>query len=479
MPSPALTDEARRFSFTDPIEFQATVLRRQLWSVQRKILRALETRRHIAVKGCHASGKTFVTSGAVPWWLTRYPTGKVVTIAPTLRQVKLMWGEISLALKSSKVKYPEPSTVGLKISDDRYAIGISSSRGVNIQGFHGSNVLIIADEATGILEDIWDAVEGIRAGGIVTLLELGNPTVPSGHFHDNFTRGRANCECITISAFDSPNFAGLTIEQLLELPDAELDLSPWPFLTSRRWVKERYQQWGPTNPRYISRVLGEFPTQSDYAVFDLAWIERARREPTEAELNYARTCLVQIGIDVAAGGDAETTACARVNGIIIDRGAWSQADPPLARWIQNVRVNSGYQLGYVVMDTVGVGHYLALSLAQDGFPVVGFKAGHPAMNPEQFLNTKAEAYFNLRDMYKANYISHLPEALDEETEAQLSTIEFRERLNGQVMIETKEDARKRGVPSPDRAEAEIMAFIRVVPRQQRMEFGAWQEISPI
>lgn len=478
MASPALTPEARRFNFTDPVEFQATVLRRQLWSIQRRILRAIETRRHVAVKGCHASGKTFVTSGAVPWWLTRHPTGKVVTIAPTLRQVKLMWGEIALALKSSKVRYPEPSTVGLKISDDRYAIGISSSRGVNIQGFHGSDVLIIADEATGILEDIWDAVEGIRAGGVVTLLELGNPTVPSGHFHDNFTRGRASCECITISAFDSPNFAGLTLEQLLELPDAELDIAPWPFLTQRRWVKERYERWGPTNPRFVSRVLGEFPSQSDYAVFNLAWIERAQREPTEQELQRARGHYIQVGIDVAAGGDAETTACARVNGIIIDRGAWSQGDPPLARWLQNVRMNSGYPLGIVVMDTVGVGYHLARSLAES-FPVLGFKAGGPAQDSEQYLNAKAEAYFNLREMYKANYVSHLETALDEETEAQLSTIEFRERLNGQIMIERKEDARKRGVPSPDRAEAEIMAFCRVVPRSQRVEFGGIEQISPV
>jgi hypothetical protein len=131
----------------------------------------------------------------------------------------------------------------------------------------------------------------------------------------------------------------------------------------------------------------------------------------------------------------------------------------------------------VVIDTTGVGHYMAKSLADSGFPVYGFKAGGTPMDREQYTNAKAEAYFNLREMYEQDYISHLPAAIDEETEAQLSTIEFREQLNGRVMIETKEEARKRGVPSPDRAEAEIMAFIKVVSRVQTITYSGIKQIS--
>src|SRR5260370_192704 len=103
-----LTTERRRTSFTDPAQFHRVALGRKLWDTQQRILKALATKRHVAVKGCHASGKTYVAAGAVPWWVTRWPDGKVITIAPTLRQVKLMWGEIALALQQSKVKFPEP-----------------------------------------------------------------------------------------------------------------------------------------------------------------------------------------------------------------------------------------------------------------------------------------------------------------------------------------------------------------------------------
>src|ERR1035441_7527810 len=138
-----------------------------------------------------------------------------------------------------------------------------------------------------------------------------------------------------------------------------------------------------------------------------------------------------------------------------------------------------YKLGPVICDTTGVGYYLAKHLADLGFDVGGFKAGGAPFDKEQFVNAKAEAYFRLRDMYKANYISHLPEAIDGDCEAHLCAVESRELSRGQIRVEPKEDARKRGVQSPDRAEAEVMAFCRIVPREQRVVFGGHYQISPI
>jgi hypothetical protein len=57
---------------------------------------------------------------------------------------------------------------------------------VRFQGFHG-RLLIVVDEAPGVKADIWEAIEGIRAGGDVRVLALGNPTIASGPFYDAFT----------------------------------------------------------------------------------------------------------------------------------------------------------------------------------------------------------------------------------------------------------------------------------------------------
>jgi hypothetical protein len=66
---------------------------------------------------------------------------------------------------------------------------------------------------------------------------------------------------------------------------------------------------------------------------------------------------------------------------------------------------------------------------------------------------------------------------DLETEAQLAAILYRATPAGKTEIESKEDARKRGQSSPDRAEALVMAFGRVVPREQTVIIGERVVIS--
>lgn len=467
----------------DPAVFQEKFLRRKLWDKQKEICRAIATHSSVAIKGCHGSGKTFLASGMIPYELCGNDESVVLWMAPTLRQVKTGWGEVTEAIAKLPFRVPEATTTRWEINPKCYAQGFSSAKGVNAQGFHGKRVTIYADEAIGIGPDVWDAIEGIRAAGDVRIVKLCNPTVPSGPVYDDFTKLRAvkGHTCITISAFDTPNLAGLTLESLLELPDEQLDYAPFPWLTRRRWVREMYYKWGPQNPRFQARVLGEFPTQGQWAVFSLEWVERADREPTDAELEHAKGCYIQVGLDVAAGGDDETAGCARVNGIVLSRASWSEADPrgKVVAWLHSLKSYRHYKLGPVVVDTVGVGHGLGHHLADCGFDVRSFKAGAAPLDPEQFLNAKAEAYFRLRDIYKTDYISHAADTVDEDTKAQLVSVEYRELSRGQIQVEPKDDSRKRGLPSPDRAEAEVMAFCRVIPREQRVVIGGRYQISPV
>jgi hypothetical protein len=163
----------------------------------------------------------------------------------------------------------------LKLADKTNAVGLSTNNPNKFQSDHAAHVLIIADEAQGILGVIWEAVEGIRAGGDVRVLMRGNPTVTGGHYQDAFTRNRRIWKTFTISAFDTPNLEGVTLERLLTMLDDELAIALAPYLVTRRWAKERYQRWGPNHPMYWARVMEEFPEQSEMSVYSLAWIERA------------------------------------------------------------------------------------------------------------------------------------------------------------------------------------------------------------
>src|SRR5262245_21705603 len=168
----------------DPVHFCRAFLRHDLWATQEAILRAVATRSRIAVKACHASGKTFCAAATVLWFVTRYPDGIVITTAPTWVQVeRVLWGEIHRAVQQSRIAFPPLNKTELPIGPGNYAMGLSTNEGVRFQGFHG-RVLVVIDEAPGVSPEIWEAIEGLRAGGDVRVLALGNPTIASGPFHD-------------------------------------------------------------------------------------------------------------------------------------------------------------------------------------------------------------------------------------------------------------------------------------------------------
>jgi hypothetical protein len=63
---------------------------------------------------------------------------------------------------------------------------------------------------------------------------------------------------------------------LLEMSEGELNDNSRPYLTTRRWVKEKSLEWGPAHPLWESRVLGNFPQQSENALLSLTWLEQAK-----------------------------------------------------------------------------------------------------------------------------------------------------------------------------------------------------------
>src|SRR5260370_11810577 len=271
----------------DPVLFARIVLGADLWKTQRNILTAVGQHSRVAVKACHASGKSYAIAIAALWWLTAHRDGIVVTTAPTWLQVeKRNWGEIkSAALRSvlrGKIKFPVPTQTELRLGPQNYAIGLSTDDSSRFQGFHSGHVMIVLDEAPGVRAEVYEAVEGIRAGGQVRVLALGNPTVAGGPFYDAFTTNRASWRTFTINAFDTPNLEGLPLETLRLLPkglsenDSTFEFQPRPYMVTRRWVYEKLWEWGEDSALWQSRVLGGFPEQAEDSLSSQKGLEAAR-----------------------------------------------------------------------------------------------------------------------------------------------------------------------------------------------------------
>ena len=442
----------------DPVLFAKKILGHNVWSKQEEILRSVATHPRTVVKACHASGKTFTAAELVAWWITHRKNGIVITTAPTWAQVeRVLWPEINKAVQDSKIDYPTtPTATSWKLGPNHYAIGLSTNEGARFQGFHG-DVLIIIDEAPGVRPQIFEAIEGIRAGGDVRVLMLGNPTIASGPFYDAFSSNREGSNCITISAFETPNLQGLTLESLLKLPDKELDNNPFPYLVSRRWVKEKYFEWGSGSPLWESRVLGNFPAQSEDALLSLTWLEMAKYREGGAYGAF------HAGIDVGGPGEAETVLCVRQGQRIVYLKTWPDPDPRGEVVAALNQFRDGLET--VNVDSVGIGDGIAKHLRDLRFPVQDINVGTRANDPDKFINLKAELYWGLRLRAEEGDISGLT---DERTIAQLAGIRYSHNARGLIVIESKEEARKRGVKSPDRAEAVMLAYAGVLYAEPRI-----------
>ena len=449
----------------DPALFARIVLGADLWQAQREILTALGKRSRVAVKACHASGKSYAIAIAVLWWLTAHRDGIVVTTAPTWLQVeKVIWGEIKSAVLRSllygKLKFPVPTQTELRLGPQNYAIGLSTDDSSRFQGFHSGHVLIVLDEAPGVRAEVYEAVEGIRAGGQVRVLALGNPTVTGGPFYGAFTANRASWRTFTINAFDTPNLQGLSLESLRLLPkglsenESTFEYRPRPYLVTRRWVYEKLWEWGEDSPLWQSRVLGSFPEQSEDSLISLRWLEAAREsiEPPPGKK-------LMVGIDVAGSdGGAETFAVVRQGGQIIAMEGWTLQDPLTE--VNKFLYPFKNRIDEVNIDTIGVGLNFKPRLEALGYPCNGVNVGEASDDSDIYLGVKAQLYWRLRELFEAGEIHGLT---DELAISQLSSIRWKSNLHGKIVIESKADLSKRGIKSPDRAEALMLAFADRTP----------------
>jgi hypothetical protein len=234
---------------------------------------------------------------------------------------------------------------------------------------------------------------------------------------------------------------------LLDLPDAELDDNVRPYLVTRRWVKEKFKEWGPGHAQWQTRVLGQFAIQPEDALLSLAWLEDAKKRvlPPGQPL--------QAGIDVAGPGECETTLFVCRGPLVVEQRFWNNAEPRghVVAALQPYKAE-GIR---VKVDTVGIGYHFASHLRDVGFNVVEVNVGKTARDSEKFANQKAEFYWGLRQRAKSGDLAGLT---DETTIGQLAGLRYRHNARGQVVIESKEEAHKRGVKSPDRAEGLMLAY---------------------
>jgi len=225
-------------------------------------------------------------------------------------------------------------------------------------------------------------------------------------------------------------------------------------------VYDKYLRWGEGNPMWDSRVMGNFPEQGEDTLIPLIRIEEAIRR----ELTPLPTDPERIGVDVSRFGSDKTVFCYRKGPTVLEMQEHSQMDTMLTA--QKVKAYAElYPRAEVAVDTVGIGAGVYDRLVQllPDRSVADVNVGEKPYDTEQFLNLRAEIYWALRERFIQGDISlaSLSADMADDLQAQLSQIKFKYTTKGQVQIESKEDMKKRGLPSPDKADAAAISYGRL------------------
>jgi hypothetical protein len=418
----------------DPVPFVRTALHGDPWDEQQRIMRATATRRRVAVRSCHNSGKTYTAACLVHWFLRAFDPSLVITTAPTLRQVeKQLWGEIATLHHKSGLPGKLLAT-SLEVSPNQRAYGFTTNVTDKFQGWHCDNLLVIVDEASGVEEPIYEAIEGCLTGPNPHLLLLGNPNYPAGTFYEAFKNGLF--ERFHIAAADVP-------EHLLP----------------RQWAEERRIAWGEDSPVYQVRVMGNFPDEGEDSLFSLRDIEAAQERDIDAT-----DAACEVGVDVARYGGDESVAYVRRGGRVIGADYWRGADiPGSAGRVAALCRRVGGTL--VKVDDIGVGggvtDLLSAEFKDKGVTVQGVNVGVAAWDSENYANRRAEIYAGLAQRFKEGDIV-IPKddsLLVDQLMAHRKTFTAR----GQMKLPSKEDFYKNrssslAWKSPDRADALALCF---------------------
>ena len=428
-----------------PEEFATDILNVRLWSKQKEVLDSLLHHRRVAVKSGNGLGKGFCAAVALLWFLhTHGDAAIVLSTAPTFRQVRhILWRQVRRlyrpAVESLKGKMLDTRW---EISDERYAMGLSAENADQFQGFHSPNMFIIVDEAEGVSDEIYEAIDAIMTSADPLLLLIGNPTTVSGAFRRAFYEERNLYHTVTISALDSPNLS----------PDEE-DVAG---LTTARWVEERKEIWGEENPIYRARVLGEFPDQAEDTLISLTDIESAaHRRPPVLEDGAAPPTIV-LAVDVARfGSDRSVILTRRGHTVEHIRTLRNLDTMKVAGWVAATIRETSPEL--VVVDEIGVGAGVVDRLREQGFPVRGINVARRARQETLFTNLRAEGYWQLRELFASGEID-IPN--DNQLIGELAALRYSFDSQGRIQMESKDSMRQRSLPSPDKADALMLAFLR-------------------
>lgn len=429
-----------------------------------------------AVASANGVSKSWEMSSMIAWASSVFEPGDVTSIvtAPSIQQVeKVIWAYLKSHFGQAAARGNAlPGRLSEKLEwiydgdngKTFLAYGRVPSKGKEMAVFQGvrgvkGRVFVFSDEGGAIEKDMFTAMEAVTTGSGSRAVVFGNPDYPGAYwrrFWDKTKPEGRKWNTYNISAFSLPSMTG---EKVYD--DPEMESRFLSAITSREWIEDKQSIWAPTEARYLSKVLGQFPEDDDFAFFP----QSSLNEAYDADIEDDDSAPVILGVDIARYGQDETVVAVNKGGRIRipKKNTWSKCDLiESARKIHKIAVESGAVEVRVDSTGIGGGVYDFLDGMEEFFPrkyqLIGWDNGSGAPDPSQHANKRAFAHDSLRNQMVEGTIDL--DYDDESLREELQAITFKYTIRGAVQI-TPKDEIKKGLSgrSPDRLDAVILSAV--------------------
>lgn len=431
----------------------------------------------LAGEGLIPTHNSFLAGLLICWWVdTRWdePGGCfVVSTAPSTKQINaIVWREVRRFHQLHQKRFdagltPSPP-VGYITSDAHWRLegGIELGYGSKppeakedtMSGIHARYVFAVGDEAVGLSESLIDDLGNITSNATSRRFIIMNPTNPLSYAASIFKKKIASWTPHTISVFDSPNFhggEGLPVEVLESLVD-------------QSYVDNKIDEWGEEyfdentgvrlskSPKFISRVMGDFAWDMGFTLIRVEDVATA----LDCEIEPSLETRPRLGVDFSRSkaGDKNTVYVWHDGRLrLVDE--WNE--PNAVRTAERVHeIAMGLGVSEVRGDGQGLGGPimdLIAEKAEGRYLTIPIDSSFTSPDVTRWYNYRAFMYWNLKDMMSKGLVDI--DVDDDDLQEQLLGIELKKRLTGRdnILLESKEEMRKRGIHSPDHADAAVYA----------------------
>lgn len=420
-------------------------------SQQAEALKLLPTTKRLSIRSGHGTGKDAFASWAILWFSSTRTYPKVACTAPTARQLSdVLWSELSKWLRKSIIKDEfviQKDKIFYKEAPKEWWIRALSpsvkaskeDQAETLAGLHNEHLLIIVDEASGVPDPVYVPLEGAMTQEDNKVILIGNPTKNTGYFHETqFLPALA--KSWKRLHWDSRKSTNVSVEMV-------------------DYFRLKY---GEDSNIFRIRVEGNPPLDEDNTFIPLSWAIQCIGN----EIEVAEDWPLYLSVDVARYGEDDSIILPR-KGNRID--TWEKFNGihtvELARHI--VRTYQEKDAKGVAVDGIGVGGGVVDWLKHDprGIgerEVVEVNSYDAANDNTKHYRLREELWDEVKTKCRNKKYSFPDEEIKiagvdihigHELANELASLKYFFAKNGAIQLESKMDAKKRGIVSPNIADA--------------------------